>query len=835
MRRETASAGRPRSVNGTRATKPRKGATQPTGAPAALATASLTEALTATCAQLASSLGYDGHLRVVRSATNAGIRSDLTAPILMIVGEAVANAIKYSHPTGVAGKIAVECNQDREGCVVVSVTDDGVGLPENFDPARDGDGGFRIMRTLSEKLGATLTFKSTPLGLRVRLRLASKSIAANGLSKDLAKDLANGLAKAKAPNTGSQPLQGMSEENGLSLRLLESLPAAVYVTDAAGRITFYNEAASALWGCRPQLGKSEFCGSWKLYWPDGTPLPHEECPMAMALKQKRAIHGMEAVAERPDGTRVRFLPYPRPLFDDQGALVGAINMLVDISEHKSTETLLAKHRDDQAALYLFTDKLFRAASAQDVYDSALDAIQRTLGCKRASILLFDEAGVMRFVASRGLSRSYQRAVEGHSPWTRGTKDAQPICIADIDSADLDEELRNTVQTEGIGALAFIPLMASGRLIGKFMTYYEAPHAFSETDVNLAVTIARQLGFSIERLGAEQGNHLLAAIIETSDDAIVSKDLNGVVTSWNRGAERIFGYTAHEMIGRSVMTLIPSDRQDEEPGILQRIRRGERIDHYETLRHRKDGTVIHVSLSVSPVKDATGKVVGASKIARDITERKVAQARQELLTREVQHRTKNLFAVVLAVVARSFAGKQTAKEAEASVMARLHSLAQTHAMLMDNEWQGADFLDVVAVEMSPYEDRVQVEGPSLVLDAKAAQNFALALHELATNAVKHGALSNATGRVHIGWSVTKSNGSGHFSFRWQERGGPPVSPPVRRGFGSTVLEQVMGEYFEVPPRITFAAGGVSYEINGPLDSVTMAPAPVDHAAAAGAEA
>jgi len=119
---------------------------------------------------------------------------------------------------------------------------------------------------------------------------------------------------------------------------------------------------------------------------------------------------------------------------------------------------------------------------------------------------------------------------------------------------------------------------------------------------------------------------LAAIVESSDDVIISKDLNGIIDSWNRGAERIFGYTAEEAVGRSITMLIPPDRVDEEAEILARIRRGEKIDHYETVRRRKDGVRIDVSLSVSPIKDTGGAIVGASKIARDITERKQAEAR-----------------------------------------------------------------------------------------------------------------------------------------------------------------------------------------------------------------
>ena len=128
----------------------------------------------------------------------------------------------------------------------------------------------------------------------------------------------------------------------------------------------------------------------------------------------------------------------------------------------------------------------------------------------------------------------------------------------------------------------------------------------------------------ERKCAEQAAEHLASIVESSDDAIVSKDLDGIIRTWNCGAERLFGYKAAEVIGRPITILIPPDRLDEEPGILARIRRGERVDHYETVRRHKDGSLIDISLTVSPMRDAKGAIVGASKIARDITERKRAE-------------------------------------------------------------------------------------------------------------------------------------------------------------------------------------------------------------------
>jgi two-component system, chemotaxis family, CheB/CheR fusion protein len=142
----------------------------------------------------------------------------------------------------------------------------------------------------------------------------------------------------------------------------------------------------------------------------------------------------------------------------------------------------------------------------------------------------------------------------------------------------------------------------------------------------------------ERKNADELRARLAAIVESSDDAIIGKDLNGIITSWNRGAERIFGYAACEVIGQPITILIPANRFNEEPGILERIRRGESVDHYETIRRRKDGTLLDISLTISPIIDAHGKVVGASKIARDISGRKDAEKeRERLLAREQEAR------------------------------------------------------------------------------------------------------------------------------------------------------------------------------------------------------
>ncbi|MEA2951110.1 MAG: hypothetical protein QOJ96_630 [Alphaproteobacteria bacterium] len=192
--------------------------------------------------------------------------------------------------------------------------------------------------------------------------------------------------------------ESLQERERRFRELLGALPAAIYTTDAAGRITYFNEAAAELWGHRPQLGTSEWCGSWKLYWADGTPLPHDQCPMAIALKENRPVRGAEAIAERPDGTRIPFIPYPTPLRDQQGKLVGAVNMLVDITERKQAEErqeLLLRevhHRvkNTLATVQAIMGSTARASSTIEDFQAAFGA--RIGSLSRTHLMLTEEAG-----------------------------------------------------------------------------------------------------------------------------------------------------------------------------------------------------------------------------------------------------------------------------------------------------------------------------------------------------------------------------------------------------------------------------------------------------------
>jgi PAS domain S-box-containing protein len=289
--------------------------------------------------------------------------------------------------------------------------------------------------------------------------------------------------------------------------------------------------------------------------------------------------------------------------------------------------------------------------------------------------------------------------------------------------------------------------------------------------------------------SEQRLRYVAAIVESSDDAIVSKNLDGIITSWNRGAERIFGYTAEEAVGQPIMIVIPQDRQSEEREILTRIRRGERIDHFETVRQRRHGSLINVSLTVSPVKNAEGKIIGASKIARDITEQKRSQERIATLAREAEHRSKNVLASVQAAVNLSRA--DTPEGLKQAIEGRIRALANVHSLFVESRWIGAELSTIAAQELDPYaaKERVRIEGPPVLLEPNAAQAVAVTLHELATNAAKYGSLSGPGGRVELTWVHGADR---QLLMRWTETGGPAVQAPTRQGFGSRVIDRMIGQ-------------------------------------------
>ena len=340
-----------------------------------------------------------------------------------------------------------------------------------------------------------------------------------------------------------------------------------------------------------------------------------------------------------------------------------------------------------------------------------------------------------------------------------------------------------------------------------LSLYACPFALPGPSARMALLSFHDI---TARKKTEAATSRLAAIVESSDDAIVTKDIDGIITSWNSGAEKIFGYAEEEIIGKPITLLIPADRQHEEVSILERIRRGERVEPYDTVRQRKHGSLIDISVTVSSVRDAAGKIIGASKIGRDITARKRSEEAMQLLAHEVDHRSKNLLALVQATVHFSAADSPSAMKA--AIEGRIQALSNVHALLAQSRWAGADLRSLIEDELHPYllpgTPRSDLDGPDLILKPQSAQLIAMVLHELTTNAVKYGALSVPSGRLRINWLHT---GTGKLVLRWVEIDGPPVNPPTRQGFGTRVLDRAVHAQLNGKLRFDWRAEGVVCDI------------------------
>jgi PAS domain S-box-containing protein len=445
----------------------------------------------------------------------------------------------------------------------------------------------------------------------------------------------------------------LTRQDNTHRQILDSLPVAIYTTDQHGTITYFNRAAE-LAGREPEVGKDKWC-PFKLFTPDGKELPHDECPMAIALKENRPVRNQEAMAQRPDGSFFPFLPYPTPIRDEDGNLIGAVNMLLDLTDRQC---------------------------------------------------------------------------------------------------------------------------------------------------------------------AEEARFHLSAIVDSSFDAIVSKDLNTIIKSWNHGAERLFGYTAEEAIGRSVTMLIPADHQDEEPRILERIRRGERVETYETIRQRKDGSLVPVSLTVSPVRNATGQIIGASKIARDITSARENEHRIRMLMREVNHRVKNQYSVILSMIRETNKRAKSPAEFEREVRERITALARSHDLLVMGDWKGVTVFELLLSQAKSFgnEERISMSGPSIILSPNAVQYLGIAFHELATNSAKYGVLSGDQGQISVAWNTTGSGASRLFHLSWTETDGPEVQTIGEGGFGTVVLKRVAPEAIGGKGNLEYGPHGITWSLEAPLATV-----------------
>jgi PAS domain S-box-containing protein len=483
---------------------------------------------------------------------------------------------------------------------------------------------------------------------------------------------------------------------------------------------------------------------------------------------------------------------------------------------------------DYSSLYRLTDRLYRAGSRDDVFTAALDAITEGLGCERASILLFDETGVMRFVAWRGLSDSYRQELEGHSPWQLGEKGPQAIFVTDIADTDQPQWIKARIQAESIRGLAFIPLCAQDEVIGKFMTYYREPHAFDHGEIELATAISRQVGFTLERQRAEQARRVaeeelrasegqFRAMAEQAPVMIWTSDEHGRCVHLNSLLREFWGVREEDVSNFDWSTTIHPEDVDR-IGQAMGVAVSNRASVCISGRYRNAAGEYRMLLTEArPQFSTVGFFKGMIGVNVDITERHHAEAQRELLIAELNHRVKNTLAVVQGISHQTFRGVGPLNEEKAAFEGRLMALSSAHNLLTETSWKSASLHEVCTEALQlrdPQRQRIKLSGPRVMLTPRAVLSLSLALHELLTNAIKYGALSNLEGVIEVKWIRTGED-QPVMVLSWVEIGGPLVSKPDRQGFGSRLLQNALTKELEATATIEFRPEGLEYRIEAPL--------------------
>jgi PAS domain S-box-containing protein len=487
-----------------------------------------------------------------------------------------------------------------------------------------------------------------------------------------------------------------------------------------------------------------------------------------------------------------------------------LRSMLSTAELRQRPSRAPDHEAENTALIALAQSM--ASSPEGILQKLADTALALCGAHSAGLSLLEEDDQKSNFHWRAIAGKWASHIDGGTPRDFGPcgtvldQDVAMVCS----HPELDFPYWASIRPVLEEAL-LIPFHIKGEAVGTiWVVAHDSSRRFDAEDLRVMTNLGTFAAAAYQTWLSLNATQRMASIVESSHDAIVSKDLNGVIVTWNKGAERIFGYTAEEVIGKPITILIPPDRHQEEPVILDRIRRGERVEHYETVRVRKNGSRVDVSLTVSPVKNAEGKIIGASKIARDITERKRNEAQITVLAREAEHRAKNVLATVQATVNLSDA--DTAEGLKHTITGRIQALANVHRLFIESRWTGAELRSLVKEELAAYcrdgDGRARIDGPNLVMRPDIAQTVAVALHELATNAAKYGALSVADGQVQVEWSC---GSDGRLVLRWTETGGPPVKPPTRQGFGTRVMDRIIRGQLKGEMHVDWRAEGLVCEI------------------------
>ena len=384
-----------------------------------------------------------------------------------------------------------------------------------------------------------------------------------------------------------------------------------------------------------------------------------------------------------------------------------------------------------------------------------------------------------------------------------------FCVADSDKPRVSEILARAAEGTHAQQEAHT-LDREGRALETSLGF--APVHDRKGEVVALSIIVRDLR---RRRRSEANDAMLASVVQQSRDSIFSVTRDGLISTWNPASEQLYGYAQEEAIGRPLGMIVPESRRDESRSMFATVMSGEMV-LFETLRQRRDGSLVDVSISGAPLRDSNGTIVGISSIHRDITSQRQHEKQMRLVMRELAHRSKNLLAIIISMAAQTARTATSVSDFTARFTQRLQGIAHSHDLLIQQNWRGAPIRELVRSHLEPFlegdRNRIHLNGPDVIVDPKAAQNLGLALHELATNASKYGALSVPSGSVSISWTKT----DGQFRIEWREQGGPSVRQPNQRGFGQAVLERLASQALEGTAHLDFDQDGVHWVMDIPGD-------------------
>jgi len=566
--------------------------------------------------------------------------------------------------------------------------------------------------------------------------------------------------------------------------LFEQAAAGMAQTDLTGRFIWANDSYCAILGrSREELLQLRIRD---VTYPED--LPHNAMLFDRLVETGEPFH-IEKRYVRPDGSVVWGSNAVEIIRDSSGEFEATLGVCIDISGRKNAEAALRESEVLKSAILEAALDCIITIDRDSYVVEWNPAAERTFGYARAEALGQDLA---QLIVPPELRERHHRGMAEYLASGRGPVLGQRMEV---------EALRRDGSRIPV-ELAITPIHLEGKQF--FTAYLRDISARKEADARLRQSEAR-----------------LQATFENAFAGISEVDPNGRFLRVNEELCRITGYSRDELLNRGFQDVTPPEDLKRDLEQFERQMAADGVDAYQLEKRfiHRNGSVVWVDLSASRVDDELGRPMYGVRVVRDITDRKRAQEHQRLLVDELNHRVKNTLATVQSISSQTLRNSSTMQEAKDAIENRLMALSRAHNVLTQEKWETARLHDILAKALEPHsrseEHRLRLEGPETRLQPRIALALAMAVQELATNAVKFGALSNESGEVQVRWTVDHAASPHRLDLRWEETGGPPVTVPHRRGFGSRLVERNLAQELDGAVRIDFIPTGVVCTIDVPL--------------------